>query len=162
MNEFTQLKNKKIKLFSSSKHYFSIIVLENEEIYLIGSFVFETNYFFSPRLINNKGILNGKKIKQISTGNDNVLILCEDNTLASFGNNNVGQLGDFSNKSYTLDPVLVNKKYIEFKNIIQISTGLQFSIILSDSGEVFSFGINTCGKNFFFSIFLFKQKLKKI
>jgi alpha-tubulin suppressor-like RCC1 family protein len=77
-------KNKKIKLFAISKSYsyFSVIVLENEEIYILGSFSEEE--YSNPMQINTNGILKNKKIKQISAGNDFVLILCEDNTLVFF------------------------------------------------------------------------------
>jgi alpha-tubulin suppressor-like RCC1 family protein len=144
INEYT--KNKKIKLISASKRYFSIIVLENEEIYIIGSFLFEKVYLNFPRLINNKGVLKDKKIKDISTGGNFVLILCEDNTLISFGDNSNGQLGDNTTRLNSFDPILVYQEQNKNKNIKQISSGFFHSLILTDQNKVFSFGGNLYGQ----------------
>lgn len=60
-----------------------------------------------PVLVNRTGVLAGKKVIAISAGGFHNLALCADGTLASWGFNDSGQLGNNSS-TFSSVPVLVN------------------------------------------------------
>ena len=59
-----------------------------------------------PVAVVTAGVLAGKTVTAISAGSSHGLVLCADGTLAAWGNNTYGQLGNTSNTSSTV-PVLV-------------------------------------------------------
>jgi alpha-tubulin suppressor-like RCC1 family protein len=105
---------------------------------------------FNPKIIQNID-----NIIQVSTGNTHSLVLHSQGYVYSFGNNNFGQLGiqkDLDREiegrdDITGNPIITTADYKEIpvliptlNNIIQISTGYNYSLALNDQGQVYYFG----------------------
>jgi alpha-tubulin suppressor-like RCC1 family protein len=91
-------------------------------------------------------LLKNKKIIQIAAGTSNSLLLSEDGKVFSFGSGSEYRLGLRQNQNQ-LTPRILEEKYsrdqriVPFtEKIIQASVGESHSLLLSDSGEVFSYG----------------------
>ena len=82
-------------------------------------------------------------IEQISCGRDFCLSIDSNNQVYSWGDNNFGQLGESE------DFMVETPKRLRFfkdKKIVKISSGENFSLALSQNGEVYSWGINSDGQ----------------
>ncbi len=81
------------------------------------------------------------KIKKITFGEDNSLILTEEGNIYSNGTESVGQLG----LGLPVGAIIVTPQLIRFEGmgkVKDISSGKQFSLILTEDGDVYSFGDN--------------------
>ncbi len=83
-----------------------------------------------------------KDIIQISAGSFHTLALTKNGKMYTFGSNNYGQLG-FGDYVDINIPTLVMEAP---NNVIQISTGHNYSLCLTNDGHIYSFGINTLGQ----------------
>ena len=100
-----------------------------------------------PVAVTSSGVLAGKTIISISSGGRHSLALCSDGTVAAWGANNYGQLGNGS-RSYTDTnvPVAVNDEDVLLgKTVIAISAGGFHSLALCSDGTVASWGYNEYG-----------------
>ncbi|RYX80740.1 hypothetical protein EON83_27305 [bacterium] len=96
-----------------------------------------------PKAVNQSGVLNGKTISSISAGGAYSLVLCADGTLASWGYNGYGQLGN-GNNSNSAVPVLVDRSgVLSGKTISQLATGSEHSLALCADGTLIGWGRNT-------------------
>ncbi len=99
-----------------------------------------------PVLVKESGALKGKTVIAIASGERAKLALCSDNTLVTWGDNTVGQLGTGKDdlKSSNV-PVLVDRSgALKGKTITAISAGestTSFMVLCSD-GTVCSWGAN--------------------
>jgi alpha-tubulin suppressor-like RCC1 family protein len=96
-----------------------------------------------PILVNIPN--SGKKIVQVSAGNQHSLALDEDGNLYSWGANSFGQLGDGSTSQKTT-PVLVNTSTLNSKKIVQISAGAFYNLLITEDNEVYAWGVNSDGR----------------
>jgi alpha-tubulin suppressor-like RCC1 family protein len=133
-------KKKKIK-FINAGNYFSIIVLETDEIFISGSLLNEMYYNSKPKLITSNLIKN-KIVKDVAVGFGFFVILFTDNVLVSFGDNEFGQLGDGSTVKFSDGFKLVQNKLFVGKNLKCVKCGKYFCAVLTENGEVFTFGQN--------------------
>ena len=102
-----------------------------------GSHGHEEYYVFPPKIISS---LN--RIISISVGNIHCACLDNDGYIFTFGNNNQGQLGNNDvDVLYTSIP-----QKVDLPPCAQISCGYNFTMCLSESGEVYSFGNNENGQ----------------
>lgn len=128
------------KLFSNS--LLNEIDLENDSSTRIGS--------ISPTIIPLSLEIT---ISQIAAGLHHSVLLTQNGDVYTFGSNQFGQLGtgDFKNR-YT--PTKINIEYITNDQIIQVAAGSNHTVLLSSSGNVFSFGSNQYGQlgNLFFCL----------
>ena len=89
------------------------------------------------------GVLAGKVIVAIAVGGSHTLALCSDGTLAAWGSNIYGQLGDNTTNQRTT-PVAVNTasgvSSLFGKKVIAISAGFVHSLALCSDGTVSSWG----------------------
>ena len=100
-----------------------------------------------------------KEIKIISAGcgDHHTILLSDKGEVYSFGSNEYGQLGRDTNKQALLVehseivegdghdiPMLINS--LKETKIIHVVCGEDYTILLSDKGEVYSFGANTYGQ----------------
>ena len=76
----------------------------------------------------------------ISAGHDHVLMLASDGCVYAWGNNEYGQLGINNGGAMITSPTLVSA--LQNKDIVAVATGTRFSLALSRSGQVYSFGRN--------------------
>ena len=81
--------------------------------------------------------------KTISAGFDHVLAVTNDGSVYAWGNNDNGQLGIDGNSSVNL-PTKISA--LAEKRIIAVSAGKQFSLALTENGEVYAWGINNKGQ----------------
>ena len=61
-----------------------------------------------PVAVDTSGVLAGKTVVAIMTGSYHNFVLCSDGTLAGWGNDYDGELGDNNTFTDSLSPVLVN------------------------------------------------------
>ena len=93
-------------------------------------------------------IVEDDKIVQISEGTDHILLLGESGRVYSYGNNIYGQLGDkIGNQSdsertgnITTVVRLENGEILE--NVVEVSAGDKYSVVVTKDGQVYTFGIN--------------------
>ena len=89
-------------------------------------------------------VIEEDRIVQISEGTDHILLLGESGKVYSYGSNVYGQLGDSTRVSrqenITTTARLGDKSILE--NIIEVSAGDRYSIVVTKDGKVYTFGIN--------------------
>ncbi len=97
-----------------------------------------------PVAVTTSGVLSGKSIVAISAGSLHSLALCSDGTVAAWGSNGFGVLG---NNSTTDSPVPVavtagplSSSALSGKTVTAISAGTQLSLALCSDGTVASWG----------------------
>src|SRR5579885_1331493 len=81
-------------------------------------------------------------IVRISAGGQHSLVLDNRGKVWSFGNNYYGQLGLGNTQENFLSPVAIP----DLSNIVQISAGGNYSLVLDNQGKVWSFGYNIFGQ----------------
>ena len=93
--------------------------------------------------------LYGKKVTAIATGAFHSLALCSDGTVAAWGDNRSGQLGDTTTDN-RLTPVAVNTAWnlsaLYNKNVVAIAAGGLHSLALCSDGTVAAWGANLFGQ----------------
>jgi alpha-tubulin suppressor-like RCC1 family protein len=102
-----------------------------------------------PTEVDQSGILQGKTIVQVASGSFHCLALCSDGTVAAWGSNNYGQLGDSSSIN-RLAPVMVNMtagtSALAGKRVIAIAAGGYHSLALCSDGTVAAWGYSSYGQ----------------
>lgn len=100
----------------------------------------------SPVMVNMNGVLAGKTITWIAAGANYCLVLCSDGTLAAWGQNNSGQLGNNSTTSASA-PVQVDRSgVLAGKTITKIAAGYYHSMVLCSDGTMATWGYNPYGQ----------------
>ena len=93
--------------------------------------------------------LYGKRVAAIAAGYYHSLALCSDGTVAAWGSNDNGALGDNTNTK-RLVPVAVNTNsgvsVLYRKTVVGIAAGAQHSVALCSDGTVATWGYNACGQ----------------
>jgi alpha-tubulin suppressor-like RCC1 family protein len=99
-----------------------------------------------PVGVNQSGVLSGKVVKAIAAGYNHCLVLCADGTLAAWGNNFSGQLGNNSTTPSSL-PILVEASgVLAGRTVIAIAAGHGHSLVLCSDGSMVSWGQNSSGQ----------------
>jgi len=101
-----------------------------------------------PVLVNrDPGVLLGRTVTAIAAGQVHCLALCSDGTLASWGANSDGQLGDGGTTASNV-PVLVTTAgtFLATRTVTSIAAGAFHSLALCSDGTVASWGLNTYGQ----------------
>lgn len=99
-----------------------------------------------PVAVNTSGVLNGKTVIAIATGRDHALALCSDGTLAAWGGNGSGQLGNDSTTSSNLPVTVSRAGLLAGKTITAISAGANHSMALCSDGTLATWGDNGSGQ----------------
>jgi alpha-tubulin suppressor-like RCC1 family protein len=97
---------------------------------------------------NSVSALFGKTVVAIAAGSACSLALCSDGTVASWGDNFSGELGDNSTKQ-RLAPVAVNRapgSALYNKTVVAIAEGASHSLALCSDGTVVAWGDNNFGQ----------------
>jgi|GEM_PF-641641 len=99
-----------------------------------------------PAAVNVAGVLSGKRVTAVSAGYGHSLALCSDGTLAAWGYNAFGQLGNNSTTN-SPTPVLVSTAgpALAGKTVVAIAAGFYHSLALCSDGTVASWGCNKGG-----------------
>lgn len=89
--------------------------------------------------------LAGKKVVSVAAGSFHSLALCDDGTVAAWGENNNGSLGDGTSRS-SLVPVAVNTEAgvsaLHGKSVVAIAAGTYHSVALCSDGTLAAWGSN--------------------
>ncbi len=97
----------------------------------------------APVRVDTTGVLAGKQVVAVAAGNQHSLVLCADGTLATWGMNNLGQLGIGSTDSPKRFPVLVTKTgALAGKTVTGIACGDDFCLVWCSDGSAVSWGSN--------------------
>jgi alpha-tubulin suppressor-like RCC1 family protein len=99
------------------------------------------------------GVLAGKTVVGLAAGNLHSLALCSDGTVAAWGNDSFGQLGDnwgpFGGPSRSA-PVLVNTtsglSALYGRTVVSVAAGYYHSLALGSDGGVTAWGGNSSGQ----------------
>lgn len=100
-----------------------------------------------PVLVNMTGVLTGKSVAVIAAGSDHCLAICSDGTLASWGDNRDGQLGNGTTTESNV-PVLVTTTgtFLATRTVTTIAAGADHSLALCSDGRIASWGRNSFGQ----------------
>jgi alpha-tubulin suppressor-like RCC1 family protein len=105
-----------------------------------------TSYSSVPVAVTNTGVLFGKTVVAVAAGYSHSVALCSDGTLAAWGANDSGQLGNNST-TFSSVPVEVTKTgVLSRKTVIAVAAGSGHSIALCSDGTVASWGSNNFGQ----------------
>ncbi|HEY3395005.1 MAG TPA: PEP-CTERM sorting domain-containing protein, partial [Lacipirellulaceae bacterium] len=89
--------------------------------------------------------LEGRSIKQVAAGRNHNLLLADDGTVFSFGQNWGGETGLGTEDGNTLIATPIDTTNLGGRAITQVAAGYFHSLLLADDGTVFSFGLNAVG-----------------
>lgn len=99
-----------------------------------------------PVSVNLTGVLAGRTVVAIAAGGSHSLVLCADGTLAAWGNNDNGQLGNHGTTGSSV-PVLVDRTgVLADKTVVAIAAGRSHSLALCADGTVAAWGCNANGQ----------------
>jgi len=99
-----------------------------------------------PVLITQTGVLAGKTVVAVAAGDSSSLVLCSDGTLATWGYNGSGQLGNGTTVNSPV-PVLVNQAgVLAGKTVIAIAAGGSHNLALCSDGSLAAWGYNSSGQ----------------
>jgi alpha-tubulin suppressor-like RCC1 family protein len=99
-----------------------------------------------PVAVNTTGVLSDKTVVAMAAGNSHCLVLCSDGTLAAWGYNNSGQLGDGTTTSSTM-PLAVNMTAaLSSKTVIAVAAGSNHSLARCSDGTLAAWGYNYYGQ----------------
>ena len=99
-----------------------------------------------PTAVVNTGVLAGKTIVSVSAGNYFTLALCADGTVAAWGRNNYGQLGNSSTTNSSVPVNITSSGVLAGKTVIAVSAGYEHSLALCADGTVAAWGSNGNGR----------------
>jgi alpha-tubulin suppressor-like RCC1 family protein len=107
-----------------------------------------TSNHLRPLPIMTTGALAGKTVVAIVAGGSHSLALCSDGTVAAWGWNYFGQIGDTTTTN-RLVPVAVNtatNSALYGKAVVAIAAGVNHNLALCSDGTVVAWGRNTSGQ----------------
>ena len=99
-----------------------------------------------PVAVNTAGLLAGKTVVAIAGGGYHALALCSDGTLAAWGYNGNGQLGNSSTINSSLPVAVMQSGVLAGKTVSAIAGGSNHSLALCTDGTVVSWGYNGNGQ----------------
>lgn len=97
-------------------------------------------------VIKTGTILAGKTVSAVAAGTLHNLALCTDGTLAAWGGNNAGQLGNNSNLDSGLPVAVSRNGVLSGKTVAGLTAGASYSLACCTDGTVTAWGINTNGQ----------------
>jgi alpha-tubulin suppressor-like RCC1 family protein len=100
----------------------------------------------APVDITSLGVLNGLSVAQFAAGSDHSLVLCTDGSLAAWGRNNYGQLGEGSGANSSVPVEVDSTDVLAGKIVTSISAGGWHNLALCSDGMLAAFGRNTSGQ----------------
>ncbi len=99
-----------------------------------------------PVAITSSGALAGKTVISIAAGGSHSLALCSDGTLAAWGSNSSGQLGNIGPTQSNVPVAISSFGALAGKIVISIAAGYSHSLALCSDGTVATWGDNYYGQ----------------
>ena len=100
-----------------------------------------------PVLITTTGtVLAGKTVTAVAAGGSHCLALCSDGTLAAWGNNNDGQLGNNTYTSSSVPVAVSTSGVLAGKTVVSLSAGWGNSLVRCADGTLAAWGGNSNGE----------------
>ncbi|MCU0776037.1 MAG: cadherin-like beta sandwich domain-containing protein, partial [Akkermansiaceae bacterium] len=99
-----------------------------------------------PVLVDQSGVLAGKTVVAIAAGRWHNLVLCSDGTLASWGSNSSGALGNNSTTTSKVPVVVDRSGVLAGRTVVAISAGSGFNLVACSDGTVAAWGDNGSGQ----------------
>jgi len=99
-----------------------------------------------PTSVLQSGVLAGKIITAVAAGGNHSLALCSDGTLAAWGANQYGQLGNSGIAPSTVPVAVLQTGVLAGKTVVAISAGLYHSLALCSDGTMAAWGNNSSGQ----------------
>jgi alpha-tubulin suppressor-like RCC1 family protein len=147
----TNLAGRKVVQISSGYHH-SLLLTDDGSVFSFGfngsgrtGLGIDDGFTLVATPINSVNF-SGKKIAQVAAGFNHSLILAEDGTVFSFGNNADGRTGLGFTDGNTLIARPIDSTNLASKQISRLAVGGEHSLLLADDGVVFSFGWNANGR----------------
>ena len=146
-NELKRMKTVKVVTEKTEVITEVISLAESGKIYIweVGD---ETAIYALPICISDEDTeLKGKRIVDISAGKNYIVALDEEGKVYTWGNNEVGELGDGTTEESDV-PICISDKENELKGkkIISISAGGRYTVALDEEGKVYTWGYNYDGQ----------------
>jgi len=99
-----------------------------------------------PVAVSGSGVLANKTLVAVAVGSSHSLALCSDGTLAAWGNDIYGQLGDGTNNNSNVPVAVVTSGALSGKTVVAIAAGFNHSLALCSDGTVAAWGFNSAGQ----------------
>ncbi len=93
-----------------------------------------------PVAVSNSGVLSGRTITALAAGNWHSLALCADGTLAAWGGNSAGQLGNDSTTNVSVPGLVDTTGVLATRTIVAVTAGASHSLVLCADGTLATFG----------------------
>ncbi|MFA7369641.1 MAG: leucine-rich repeat protein, partial [Kiritimatiellales bacterium] len=104
------------------------------------------NYSLIPIDIAGSGALSGKTVTCATAGDAHSLALCSDGTLAAWGDNSYGQLGNNSGTGSNVPVDISASGVLTGKTVIAVAGSLAHSLALCSDGTLAAWGRNDSGE----------------
>jgi len=95
---------------------------------------------------SGSGILSGKSVVAVAAGFNHSLALCSDGTLAAWGKNDNGALGDGTTTNRAFPVAVDQTGVLAGKTIVALQAGWNFSLVLCSDGTLYTWGRNGEGE----------------
>lgn len=104
------------------------------------------SYAFVPTAVVTSGVLAGKPVVAIAAGDKHSLALAADGTLAAWGANESGQLGDNTTTNSSVPVAVTRSSTLAGKTVVAIAGGASQSSALCADGTLAAWGLNSSGQ----------------
>ena len=104
-----------------------------------------TDNSFVPVAVDNRGVLQGKRVTAMSTGFAQTCVVTDTGGAFCWGENGAGGLGDGSTDNSSLPVAVDTRGVLNAKMVTAVSTGNGFSCVVTDDGGAFCWGENIGG-----------------
>jgi alpha-tubulin suppressor-like RCC1 family protein len=98
-----------------------------------------------PVAVDQSGVLDGKTVVTLTGGAAYSIALCSDGTLAAWGANGDGRLGDGSTTDRSVPVDVTQSGALAGKTVVTIASGSSHSLALCSDGTVVAWGYNGFG-----------------
>ena len=100
----------------------------------------------TPTPVDQSGVLAGKTVVAISAGDTTSYAICSDGTVAGWGQNQFGQLGNGTLGELEYGPVLVKRDgVLAGRTVVSMSAGSFHAVALCSDGTLATWGYNSHG-----------------
>lgn len=100
----------------------------------------------SPVAVDRSGVLAGKSVVAIAAAQFHNLVLCSDGSMATWGGNTNGKLGNGGTAASMVPVSVVQSGVLSGKTVTSIAVGSQHSLVLCSDGTLASWGANSFGQ----------------